>query len=82
MFYRTGTVDRASFGIVERQANIFESTRTRQQVEALKDETESFASNSGESRFCKFRDIDALKKIATAAWAIETAENRYQCGFS
>ena len=73
-----GATDRAGGRVVERQADILQRARARQQIEALEHEAEALAADARQFGFVQRGDIDALEQAASAGRPVEAADDGHQ----
>ena len=65
-------------GVEQRQRDVLERARAREQVEALEDEADALAAEARAIRLVEPGDVDALEEVAAAGRPVEAAEDRHQ----
>src|SRR4030095_17189415 len=69
------------FTVEERQLDVLERRRARQEIKALENETKLAIANVGQLIAVETGNIEAIEQVAAVSWAIEATEQIHQGGF-
>jgi hypothetical protein len=69
---------RRASGVKQRQGDVLNGARAREQIEALEDKADAFAADAGQHRLAHLRDVEAIEQIFTASRLVEAAKDVHQ----
>src|SRR4030095_3693649 len=69
------------FTVEERQLDVLEGRRARQEIKALENKTKLAIANVGQLIAVETGNVESIEQVAAAGWAIETTQQIHKGGF-